>query len=104
MKAKQIIRKAAAYLGREDVIKFIDTPDAEQIMPQTEETVSAMVLLLNMVISELCASLVPMITEEVLRVASCSITVVSPPILGKVVRNIPIAIGIIKNPITVIIS
>ena len=33
-------------------------------MPQTEETVSAMVLLLNMVISELCASLVPMITEE----------------------------------------
>ena len=64
MKAKQIIRKAAAYLGRDDVIKYIDTPKAEQVMPQTEETVSALVLLLNMVISELCASFVPMMAEE----------------------------------------
>lgn len=63
MTVKEIIKKSATLSGREDIADCLSKDDAVS----TEETFSAidvMVRLLNMVISELSASFIPMITIE----------------------------------------
>ncbi len=63
MTVKEIIKKTATLSGREDVAKYL----SKNGVTATEETLSAidvMVRLLNMVISELSASFIPMVTLE----------------------------------------
>ncbi len=64
MNVKQVIKKTATYFGRDDIINYIDNSSSQDVAAQTTETVSAMVLLLNMVVSELCSTLVPMVAIE----------------------------------------
>lgn len=62
MTVKDILKKSATLSGREDVVEYLSSNTVA-----TEETnyaVNAMLRLLNMVISELCASFVPMVTIE----------------------------------------
>ncbi len=63
MLVKEIIKKASTLIGREDVYDYlngVDSSPSEQVL----KTVDIMVRLLNMVVSELAGSFVPMIITE----------------------------------------
>ncbi len=63
MLVKEIIINASTLIGREDVVQYLKD---EQIEPEqkTIDTVDVMVRLLNIVVSELASSFVPMIVNE----------------------------------------
>lgn len=63
MNVKQVIKKTAIYFGRNDIVSYIEDGNS-QASQLTKETVDKMVLLLNTVVSELCATFVPIITTE----------------------------------------
>ncbi|MBQ8426576.1 MAG: hypothetical protein IJX16_02315 [Clostridia bacterium] len=62
MTVKEILQQAATLSGRDDVVKYLNSSGSA-----TEDTILAvnvMVRLINMVVSELSASFIPLIVEE----------------------------------------
>ncbi len=62
MTVKDIIKQASTLSGREDVVNYLDSKSTAS--EDTLLAVDVMVRLINMVIAELSASFVPLITEE----------------------------------------
>lgn len=63
MTVKEIIEATAVLSGREDVVKYLSTNTANS--QETIDTVNTLLKLLNMVISELSSSFLPLTTVEV---------------------------------------
>lgn len=67
MLVKDIIKNSATLIGRDDVVKRVEGKDYT-MAEFTTNTVDTMVRLLNLVVSELAGSFVPLITTEWLNV------------------------------------
>ncbi len=63
MVVKEIIKKAATLIGREDVVEYLNDANANP-SEKTVQTVDVMVRLLNILVIELAGSFVPMIVTE----------------------------------------
>ena len=67
MTIKDILRTGASMIGRDDVVEYIDG-SAQNVGEQTMPTINLMVNLINLVISELSATFIPMINSETVNV------------------------------------
>lgn len=64
MRASKIIQEAALLSGRGDIADYIEATDRTNFSKETSKACNQMVTLLNMMISELCTSFIPMIATE----------------------------------------
>ncbi len=63
MLVKDIIKKSATLIGREDVVKYLND-ELDNPTENTTSTVDVMVRLLNLVVNELAGSFIPLIITE----------------------------------------
>ncbi len=64
MKVNEIIKGTAILVGREDVFKYANNNFSGSASTDVNAVINVMISLLNMVVRELSASFVPMITTE----------------------------------------
>ena len=67
MTVKDILKTSASMIGRDDVVEYING-SVQNIGEQTMPTINLMVNLINLVISELSATFIPMINSETVNV------------------------------------
>ncbi len=64
MTVKEILSVCATCIGREDVVEYLKDPRSDGVGKDTVSAVSTMVRLLNIVLTELASSYIPMFISE----------------------------------------
>jgi len=67
MTVKDIILTSATFLGREDIISYLNGDEVSQVSLNIEKEISILVRLLNIVVSEIATDFVPIKTIETAR-------------------------------------